>query len=644
MIRTARRARLALLVAVAALMLVWVAGPSSVYADDAAQTQAQISHFEQTGSGLSMLVSVPADAKIDLDSVTASIAGSPATTSAQVGSSGQVRRTAILAMDTSRSMSGTKFAAAKSAAATYIDALPKDVYLGIVTYGGSVSTALQPTRDRSRATDTLDQLSLSPGTLLYDGVQTALEDTGDEGQRSILVLSDGADTASSTSLSKLTAAIDHTDALIDVVAVDRSGTTNAPLQRIAKAGRGSVLPSDPTALSRTFAAEAGVLARQLLVTARLPTGLTATRGTVEVTLPTTDGRTLTASAYDDQLQAALPAPVTDRQGGWVLPGWAMYAGIGILAIGVFGLVLLLVPRRRAASAEELVTTYTTRTGVGGGTGRAAPRLDAEHALASATTAAAELLRRNANLETRIARWLDGAGSDLKPAEWLLVHLVITVGGGLLGLLLGRGDVVVGLLFLVLGAIGPWAYLVLRRSRRRRRFSEALPDMLQLMSGSLSAGLSLAQTVDTVVHEGSDPISGEFRRVMVENRLGVALEDALDGVAERFDSPDFSWVVMAIRIQHQVGGNLAELLDTVAATLRERQYVRRQVAALSAEGKLSAIVIGILPPVFTLYLLVTNRSYLHPLAHDPRGIIMVVFGVVWLSIGAFWMSRLVKVEV
>ena len=129
-----------------------------------------------------------------------------------------------------------------------------------------------------------------------------------------------------------------------------------------------------------------------------------------------------------------------------------------------------------------------------------------------------------------------------------------------------------------------------------------------MSGSLSAGLSLAQSVDTIVREGSEPIAGEFRRVLVETRLGVSLEDALEGVGERFESKDFEWVVMAIKIQRQVGGNLAELLDTVAATMREREYVRRQVAALAAEGKLSAWVLGGLPPLFMLYLLLTNRDY------------------------------------
>ena len=108
-------------------------------------------------------------------------------------------------------------------------------------------------------------------------------------------------------------------------------------------------------------------------------------------------------------------------------------------------------------------------------------------------------------------------------------------------------------------------------------------------------------------------------MLVETRLGVTLEDALEGVAERFDSKDFEWVVMAIKIQRQVGGNLAELLDTVAATMREREYVRRQVAALAAEGKLSAWVFGGLPPLFMLYLLLTNYDYVIVDVHRAAGL-------------------------
>ena len=151
--------------------------------------------------------------------------------------------------------------------------------------------------------------------------------------------------------------------------------------------------------------------------------------------------------------------------------------------------------------------------------------------------------------------------------------------------------------------------------------------------------------DIIVTCGDAPLIGaETFRALVETRLGVPLEDALDGVAERFDSDDLHWAVMAIRIQREVGGNLAELLDTVAATMREREYVRRQVAALSAEGRLSAWVLGCLPVLFLLYMLVANGDYVMPLFTDPRGLVMLGLGAVLLGVGAFWMSRLVKVEV
>ena len=226
----------------------------------------------------------------------------------------------------------------------------------------------------------------------------------------------------------------------------------------------------------------------------------------------------------------------------------------------------------------------------------------------------------------------------------MLHVGIFVVMGVIGLLLGGGNLVLGLIFLAIGAFGPWMYLGFKRSRRRKAFERAIPDTLQLISGSLAAGLSLAQSVDTVVKEGQEPIAGEFKRALVETRLGINLDDALEGVADRFDSKDFAWVVMAIRIQRQVGGNLAELLDTVAGTMREREYMRRQVAALAAEGKLSAWVLGGLPPMFLVYLLLTKRDYVMVMFTEPLGWMMLGGLGVLLGVGTFWMSRLVKVEV
>lgn len=613
----------------------------------ATSSDASISYVEPTADGrLQVIVSLPPASSPDLDSVSVSVGGETVEASAEpAGTSGAVRRTAVLVMDTSNSMAGERFAAAQSAALAFVDGLPDDVSLGIVTFARSVSQPLAPTQDRDAAREVIGDLTLSAQTALYDGILSAVDVAGTEGQRSLVVLSDGADTTDTT-LETVTAAVSAAEVEVDVISLEQS--PDPDLTALAEAGGGEVVPATSGALTQVFAAEADALDRQVLVTADVPDDLDGTQQTVAVTLETSSGP-VTAEAFATVAESVAGGTGVDdqllRSSGWAMPAWAMYAGIVLVGAGLLLLLVLLVPRAAPApTAADRVVSYTSRTGPGAAAASEGPRLDTEQAMAQAKDAAAQVLQRSKGLEARIAARLDGAGSELKPAEWLLIHTAVVVVAGLFGLLLGAGSILLGLVFLGLGLVGPWVYLGLRRSRRRKAFNEGLPDTLQLISGALTAGLSLAQAVDTVVREGQEPIRSEFKRVLVETRLGVELESALEGVAERFESKDFEWVVMAIRIQRQVGGNLAELLDTVAATMRERAYVKRQVAALAAEGKLSAIVLGGLPPLFLVYLLLTNYDYVSILFTDIRGIVMIVGATLWLGVGVFWMSRLVKVEV
>ncbi len=409
-----------------------------------------------------------------------------------------------------------------------------------------------------------------------------------------------------------------------------------------------MITSSGSALAAAFAEQAEALADQVLVTAPLPDGFAADLATVQVTLPTSGGEPVVARALAkieaaSTPGAAAPLPtISDESTGWTAPDWLLWVGIGVFAIGLLAVALLLVPARPAPmSIADRVTAYSTR--VSGLEEREQHKPQAEPVLDQAKAAAAGILERNSALNERMTRRLAAAGSEFKPSEWLLLHIGTVLAGGVVGLLLGRGNIIVGILFLVIAFFLPPLYLAYMAGRRRRAFDAALPEVLQLLSGALSAGLSLAQAVDTVVREGPEPIASEFKRVLVEARIGVTVEDAFEGVADRFQSKDFRWAVMAIRIQRQVGGNLAELLTTVAATMRERQYLRRHVRALSAEGRMSAIILCALPVLFLLFLLLVNRKFLDPLIHDPRGWILSGFGVVWMTIGAFWMSRMVKVE-
>jgi hypothetical protein len=149
-------------------------------------------------------------------------------------------------------------------------------------------------------------------------------------------------------------------------------------------------------------------------------------------------------------------------------------------------------------------------------------------------------------------------------------------------------------------------------RRRKQFETMLPDTLQLLASTLRAGYSLMQGVEAVSQEVSEPMGRELRRVVTEARLGRPLEESLDAVAERMGSNDFAWAVMAIRIQREVGGNLSELLVTVGDTMTERERLRRDVNALTAEGRVSAIVLGILPIGVGAFIAMGNPGYLDPL--------------------------------
>ncbi len=204
-----------------------------------------------------------------------------------------------------------------------------------------------------------------------------------------------------------------------------------------------------------------------------------------------------------------------------------------------------------------------------------------------------------------------------------------------------------LLSVPIGLVAGWlvqhVYLSFRIGRRRAAFGEQLPDVLQLIVGSLRSGFSLAQSIDAVVRDGTQPAAGEFSRALAETRIGVELEDGLNRVADRMECNDLRWVVMATRIQREVGGNLAEVLKNTVDTMRERAQTRRHVRALSAEGRLSGFIIVGLPIVLGAWLTFSKPEYMSPLFTTPIGMMLVAGGAGLIVVGAFWIRALIKVE-
>lgn len=646
---------------------------SASYAADAGSASVSIDHAQPVDGAVELLVSLPAGADPDLSGVAVSVAGEDVAATAAPALGGLVRRTAVLAIDTSLSMRGARIEAAEAAALGYLDMVPRDVEVGVVTFDDDVTTVLEPTRDRAAARAAVSDLELQRDTALYQGVVGAVKATGPvsatAGQRSVLLLSDGED-STGDSLAPALRTVEDSGVLLDVVALQQSGPAAMPLQLLAKVGRGQVLDAgEPEALSTAFAAQAEALARQVVVTAQVPDGKATSAdvsvafpgatGELEATafLPVRPGSDPDAEAAADEAVAekartavAVPDPASGLSG--LLSGTVALVAVGAVGVGLLGVLLTLALSRKSPDREERLRVQLQAYGVVGapaagagavaGGGPTGPETGASLG-DQARHAAAKALAGQAGLEARIAARLEGAGARFTPAEWLLLHAGIALGTATLGLLLGGGSILLLLVGLVLGLVGPWVFLGFKQSARLKAFYSALPDTLQLMSGSLSAGLSLGQSIDTIVREGGEPIASEFRRVVVASRLGVPFEDALAEVAERMRSKDFAWVVMAIKIQREVGGNLAELLLTVAETLREREFLRRHVRALSAEGRLSAWILGALPPGFLLYLTATKPEYVNPLYTTPLGLAMLGGAAVVMAVGILWMVKAAKVE-
>jgi tight adherence protein B len=320
--------------------------------------------------------------------------------------------------------------------------------------------------------------------------------------------------------------------------------------------------------------------------------------------------------------------------------------LAALASGLLAFALLLIFRRQD-------DTLDTRLGV---YGRVSPALEDESAMGAApgpTLVQSSVVRLAVGLTSKMAgrgellvkveRLLEQANLPLRPAEALFFYGAGVVLVGVLGVAVAPSPAV-GLIFAAIVAALPVVVVRQLRKRRLKTFEAQLPDTLNLLAGSLRAGYSFLQGLEAVVQETSGPMARELRRVLAEARLGRPLEDALADVAVRMESTDFDWSVMAIRIQREVGGNLAELLQTVAETMVQRSRLRGEVKALTAEGRISGVIMGLLPVGLGLFMFTASPGYIDDLFSSFTGWAMVVGSVVMAAAGFAWIQKIIKIEV
>lgn len=258
---------------------------------------------------------------------------------------------------------------------------------------------------------------------------------------------------------------------------------------------------------------------------------------------------------------------------------------------------------------------------------------------------AEKARRTGSTSrrSRLDLMMVRAGLPLLGSEFL----AISAGGAFLVFIiiaLATRNPVTGLLALLLFLAADFVFVQRRITKRLNNFQRQLADCLSLVANSLRAGFSFLQTMEIISREMEPPMSTEFERVMRDTSLGKSLDEALHDMDERVGNADFSLVVTAVLIQQQVGGNLATILDTIRSTITERIRIRREVNTLTAQGKMSGIVLACIPVALALFFYITSPEYLTPLLTTDIGKIAIIGTVFLVIVGFIIIRKIVDIKV
>lgn len=550
----------------------------------------------------------------------------------------------VLAIDTSGSMKGASLQAAKDAALEFIDAMTAPNRVAIVAFSTSARVVARFTDDDAVLRAAITGLEAGGETAAYDSLVAAAALSGEAGTnvRGVVFLSDGGDTMSRATLDE---------------AVRRTRAAAVPVYAVS-------LPSyeaDPEVL-RTIAAQTS--GRQVAIDdmATLPALYRDIAEEIQTSYvvvyrsrrPGTKDLELSVQAIAGDRTATASSVVANPRFGAepnaaekvlsIAPANMISYGIAIFLIWVsamllvLGIALLIVRPRTTIEQlrfyEQLRDTSGDYPTVDDATG---------DSLRQRMVGVVDYVAGRGGFTLALRERLERAGLPLRPAEYITGHVMLVVAGGVVTQL-ATANLALSTLVVLVATVAPIIYIDVKVRSRMAAFEEQLPQILNLIAGSLRAGWGLLQSVDMVVKETLPPASDEFRRVQTEARLGLPVEDALRTMSERVGSEDFAWAVTAISIQREVGGNLAEVLDVVAATIRDRAALRRQVSALTAEGKLSAMILIALPFIEGIVLFAVNPTYMRPLITEPLGWLILATGLLLLLVGSIWLMRALKVEV
>jgi tight adherence protein B len=505
----------------------------------------------------------------------------------------------FIAIDNSSQLPSAQYQASQLAALTLIDALPATTRVGVISFGNFPQKIQLTSPDHNLAKQAVSVLVQEDGnSQLFSGIGLAAEsfDETTEASRVVVVVSDGQDGSSAQNIEsgKRSAALRK----VRIVVID--STNSATLDPI-KSARIAQLAGSTTATKMNDKVAIASLADRLVSEAAPPQKLALSAPEVG----------LASRIFSSTIVLALAA--------LLLGGALFFAGVQVLGPKEVKVNLTGIPEA-PKKAKDMKTPMA--------------------GLASKLTDMADKKLQSNEKSSGMQSWLERAAINLRSGEFLILAIVASLVLAALGaVLVSKFWAPVGLL---VGAFGSRFVVSRKANKRSRKFGDQLSDTLQLLSSSMRAGQGFMQALDAVAKEADSPTAEEFRRVVVETRLGRDLVDSMKALAERIRCVDLEWVIPAVEINRDVGGDLAEVLEQVGTTIRDRADLRRQVKTLSAEGRLSAVVLIGMPITLGIFINLSNPEYMHVL-FSGVGLYMLGAAGILMLIGSIWLFNICKIE-
>jgi tight adherence protein B len=542
----------------------------------------------------------------------------------------------VLAVDRSQSMSGRPLTQALAAARDFVGHAGANDHVGVVVFGRSAFALGAMTDSPSQAQSALGSVTVDSraGTALYDAIVLAANRlaSDDAPGRAIVVVTDGKDVSSTSSLTDAVAAARAAHAAVYSIGIGGPSFTPDALRTLAQSTGGSYHQVEHASdLAGVYSALEDELAR----TWQLSYDTSAQLGS-SLHLRASVARVGAATAV-----APVAGGSTAAGASSLIPPFA-YTAVGTLALGgCVGLLVLLacffwLASRRGSKLRRRIEPHLGTAAVDPSVRRQNDRAAARTKVADGVESMLGDLRQFKRLQVLIER----ADLPLRAGE------LVAASGGLAFLLgfvtaVAASPAIVILGAFAFGAAVPIAYVSFRASRRIRAFDNQLPDLLITIAASLKAGHSFRQGIQSVVEEGAEPAAKEFRRVLTETQLGKPMDDALGDLATRIGSKNLTFVINAVTIQRQIGGSLAGLFDMVADTVRQRQQFARKVRGLTAMGRMSAYVLVGLPFFLGVVVTMLNPKYMAPLYHTGTGQKILATGVGMILVGSAILKKIVS---